>query len=449
MMHPRRKKKTPYYAPIITIFENGKRGDGKVILFPLSISHLLDSAGRKLGLVEGAAAAYKDDGTLITDIDMILPRDVIYIASTYHPAFVPPKANDKEGKVIVPPNSEWVSLNVGGRIFSTTKSTLTKDPYSRLAKMVLTDTVGRSGSISGAIAAHISSEEGEPSFLARSFSSSSISSLASSTSSCMSSSSSTKPLYWLRDANGCYLLDRSPEYFAPILNYLRCGTLVMDDGLSEEGVLEEARFFEVAGVEEVLLRQISTRMHPDSFTRRDILSLLLTSSTISSLRSQGINLEGVDLSKLDLSHINFKMSNFIEADLSHCNLDSAMLQQANLKGANLTGASLRGANLGGANLEGANLHGANFEDRGMTLVANLSGANLMNANLEDANLAGANLRAANLKGANLENANLRGTNLAGANLEDTNLKGAILNMTNMRGANLQGIDYDLRTVTSR
>ena len=30
----------------------------------------------------------------------------------------------------------------------------------------------------------------------------------------------------VKDENGCFLIDRSPKYFEPILNYLRTGRLV-------------------------------------------------------------------------------------------------------------------------------------------------------------------------------------------------------------------------------
>ena len=38
-----------------------------------------------------------------------------------------------------------------------------------------------------------------------------------------------------RDGNGAYLIDRSPKYFSPILNYIRTGELTLDDGVSPEG----------------------------------------------------------------------------------------------------------------------------------------------------------------------------------------------------------------------
>ena len=45
-----------------------------------------------------------------------------------------------------------------------------------------------------------------------------------------------------RDCKGAYLIDRSPTYFEPILNYLRVGELVIDPGVNPRGVLAEARF---------------------------------------------------------------------------------------------------------------------------------------------------------------------------------------------------------------
>ena len=45
------------------------------------------------------------------------------------------------------------------------------------------------------------------------------------------------------DDQGAYMIDRTPEYFKPILNYLRTRELIIDPNISEDGVLAEARFF--------------------------------------------------------------------------------------------------------------------------------------------------------------------------------------------------------------
>ena len=90
---------------------------------------------------------------------------------------------------------EWIKLNVGGQIFLTTKRTLLSEPNSMLANMF-------SGEFSPGA----------------------------------------------KDELGAYMIDRTPEYFKPILNYLRTKELIMDQNISKNGVLAEARYFGIQGL---------------------------------------------------------------------------------------------------------------------------------------------------------------------------------------------------------
>lgn len=93
-------------------------------------------------------------------------------------------------------NSEWINLNVGGRVFTTTLSTLVnKEPDSMLARMF---SMGPEGF-------HLNPSN--------------------------------------TDSSGAYLIDRSPIYFEPIINYLRHGQLVYDHNINPLGILEEAKFY--------------------------------------------------------------------------------------------------------------------------------------------------------------------------------------------------------------
>jgi len=102
---------------------------------------------------------------------------------------------------------EWVRLNVGGRVFTTSRATLTKDPQSFLARIALEDT-----------------ELGSD-----------------------------------KDESGAFLIDRDPQYFSPILNFLRHGKVHLDRNVMEEAILEEAEFYNVADMVKILKERINKR----------------------------------------------------------------------------------------------------------------------------------------------------------------------------------------------
>ncbi|XP_058442983.1 BTB/POZ domain-containing protein KCTD9 [Malaya genurostris] len=293
-------------------------------------------------------------------------------------------------------SSKWISLNVGGKIFTTTLSTLlNKEPRSMLARM-----------------------------------------FAQEDAMCPSD----------KDNQGAFLIDRSSQYFEPILNYLRHGQLIYDGHLNLEGILEEAKFFGIEGLipqlESMVQQQQAANMEDLPLTRRDVISALIKTSQMTELRFQGVNLAGADLRKLDLRHINFKYACLQRCNLSLANLNYCCLERADLSFANLEGAQLLSVKGLCANMEGANLQGCNFEDPS-GVRSNLEGVNLKGACLENSNMAGVNLRVANLRNANLKNCNLRAAVLAGADLERCNLSGSDLQEANLRGANFKDAQLEL------
>lgn len=382
----------------VIVFKNGTDVDGKVLLVTHSLEELLTAAGNKFGIT--AKRLFTPQGGELDDLKLLRDDDIIYVSAGE--GFIPLGAatTSQQQQAVVPskPNSEWVTLNVGGKYFTTSRSTLlTKEPQSMLARMFA---------------------EGESGYL-------------------MTPSNV--------DSNGAYLIDRSPTYFEPILNYLRNGQLIFDTHVNPEGILEEARFF---GIESLIpqlesLIQNSQRSRDNvPLTRRDVINALILTPLTAELRFQGVNLAGSDLSRLDLRSINFKYAclhgcRMVGANLSWCSMERADLSHAQLEGAQLLGVKMLCANL-----EGANLRGCNFEDPAGTR-ANMEGVNLKGANLEGSNMAGVNLRVATLKNANLQNCDLRAAVLAGADLENCDLSGSDLHEANLRGANLKDAAFEL------
>lgn len=352
------------------------------------------------------------------------------------------------------PNEEWIMLNVGGQVFTTTRTTLcTNDPNSMLARMfsqhrTLTCYDGLN-STSNRTNIHHQYQTNTISLL--------------------------KPSP--KDANGAYLIDRSPKYFEPILNYLRHGKLIIDHNVNVQGVLEEAKFYGIVSLlpqleleterwfkkrhQDLIQSQLLYNNDNDGvggadgtqlqtmppLNRRDVTKAIMsTSASTAELRFQGCNLAGANLSKLDLRHINLKYANLRNSNLKGANLSHANLERADLYQSNLEGAQLTGANLANANLENSNLRAITVLDPANDHTkpkTSFEGANLKNTNFEGSQLAQANLRKAILKGSNLQNCDLSKAILAGADLENCDLSGSDLNEANLRSANVKGAQFEL------
>lgn len=389
----------------VAIFKNGSSVDGKVIAVThsSSLEDVLNEASRKLGFV--GKKIYTAQGGQIEEVCLIREDDVLYVSAGEQfkaPPGIVCHSNEKSQDhslckgVSECSHGDWITLNVGGRIFTTSRSTLTQQyPESMLSRM-FTDTTDQGW-------------------------------------------------YSSVDSTGAYLIDRSPQYFEPILNYLRHGRLILDKNLNPSGVLEEAKFFGISPLIETLEDIIEKEQAPGDFTpitRREVVMKLLATSTDKELRCQGINFTGANLSKLDLRYVNFKYAILKNANLSGANLSYCNFERADLSKAILDSANLLGVKMLCVNLEGASLKGCNFEDPAGSR-ANMEGGLMKNVNLEGSHMAGVNLRVATLKNANLQNCDLRGAVLAGADLENCDLSGCDLQEANLRGANLKGAAFEL------
>lgn len=373
----------------VQIFRDDSRRHGKVFPVYEKIEDLYSSICKAFAV--SVSALYTEDGAEIDSADIIRDNEILYI---FRPDFsnpVQPESASSKGSA--ESNSDWITLNVGGKIFCTTRSTLVAvEPESMLAKM-------------------FSDEH-----------------------------------HWnnTTDRSGAYLLDRTPEYFEVILGYLRHRQLILGPNVHPQGVLEEARFFGLESLIdklETLVEEYQPKTDHTPLTRREVINALLVNQTNCELRFQGMNFSGADLSQLDLRYINFKLANLSGCDLTKANLNSCSFERANLSHSKMDGANLQGVKMLCCNAEGASMKCCNFDDPS-GLKSNMEGANMKGVNFEGSLMAGANLRVATLKNSNLKNCNLRGAILAGTDLENCDLSGCDLFEANLRGCNVTGTKFE-------
>jgi uncharacterized protein YjbI with pentapeptide repeats len=229
-----------------------------------------------------------------------------------------------------------VKLSVGGSVFETTISTLTKFPDTFF------------------YAAFVSFHPGEP----------------------------APP-----DADGCYYIDRDGKHFGTILDFLRTGRVRFpaDDGdIKPNGrgpVLQPRRT--------VRRRAGCRRQHGGQHRRQHAGG---GGSGAKAARRPDLTLREV-LLMVAAGHNNFTGCNLIglnlsSMDLTRANLTNSILSHVDLTGANLAGADLTRADMLEANLSWADLAGAKLVEADLTR-ANLTRADLIGADLTHVELSGA------------------------------------------------------------
>ncbi|KNC77490.1 hypothetical protein SARC_10053, partial [Sphaeroforma arctica JP610] len=275
---------------------------------------------------------------------------------------------------------DWIAFNVGGQVFVTTKTTIQRGESTMLSRLIEED-------------------------------------------------------MWqsTRDRNGTVMLDRSPKYFEPLLNFLRHGEMVLGEGLNPRGVLAEARFF---GMNDAckILEQMCKDCHVDApMNRNSFMDKLMTLQPSDSLRCRGMNFQGTDFSRLDLSNIDFDL-----CDMRRCIFERSILSGCSFQQAQLCDAVLDGADLSAANFRGAEMQGASM--RHCVLLTSSEGplmaaADMRGVDFDESELSGSVMRAANLRHATMTNCILNHADLAGADLEGAVFSNSTMNQTNFRGAN--------------
>lgn len=112
----------------------------QLILVTHSLEELLTAAGNKFSI--SAKRLFTPQGGEIDDIKLIRDDDILYVSAGE--GFIPlgPAVTSKSNSAVLPSinskyHSDWITLNVGGKYFTTSRSTLlTKEPSSMLARLV-------------------------------------------------------------------------------------------------------------------------------------------------------------------------------------------------------------------------------------------------------------------------------------------------------------------------
>jgi uncharacterized protein YjbI with pentapeptide repeats/glutaredoxin-related protein len=210
------------------------------------------------------------------------------------------------------------------------------------------------------------------------------------------------------DQEGRYLLDRSPEAFAAVLTYLRCGKLDRDDvERRRELLLEEAHYWNLPGLLSLLSQQQPDFPDRGSFVRFSLAGTFRQEAWV------GVRFNGLDLSSLVLEG----MGPFLRCDFSNCNLSNCRAEKVLFSGSVFDGATIDNAALSGAAFNACSMPDCSFRGAVMTHGifqraqmprCNFAGAKLEHAHMQDAVLRGCNFAKADLSSTHFGESDCRG-----------------------------------------
>jgi len=152
-------------------------------------------------------------------------------------------------------NDKWIFLNVGGTIMVTSKSTILTDENSVLAKM-FSNNFWKSADL---------------------------------------------------DKDGNFILDRDARYFGVLLNFLRSGQVFLDNNIDIRGVLEEAEYWNVKSMVDIVLKKMKT---PDLSRKEFILNSVHLENDFSKFETSKHRFNKNDVAFNQISQIKFIKRNF-------------------------------------------------------------------------------------------------------------------------------------------
>lgn len=80
----------------MSVYQNGKRVNGKVVYVGKKWGDFIKLAGKKLGI--NATRIFNEEGGEIDDIELIVNRDVLFVSTGDN--FIPPSTVDNKGMYI-------------------------------------------------------------------------------------------------------------------------------------------------------------------------------------------------------------------------------------------------------------------------------------------------------------------------------------------------------------